>query len=340
MRYSLAELAPVARDGTKHEALQAAVDAALEAESFGYHRIWYAEHHHTAGYASQDPATLIALAARETERIRVGSGAVLLNHYSPFSVAERFLQLEALAPGRIDLGLGRATGGPLIDAALQRDRGSQPADDFAQQVQEILAYYHDAFDPQHPFSAIDLTAGIGGVPEVWILGSSGNSAELAGQLGLGYAFAGFINPGTTLPALRAHGKNFTPTPFGAQRRESTLALNIVAADDEAAAHRLTWPARLLWRRLSASGTATFTPTLAEAEAELPREDKEQSSHVDGTTIPQQLSGTVDTLRAQLEQLVAATGVTEIMVQDMLVDPAERSRSRELIAEAISGITAP
>lgn len=340
MKYSLVELAPVGPSGSKHEALHAAIRAAREAEELGYHRIWYAEHHATAGYASQDPVSLIALATRETERIRVGSGAVLLNHYSPFSVAERFLQLEALTPGRIDLGLGWATGGPLIDAALQRDRNSQPMDDFAQQVQEILAYYHQAFDPEHPFASIDLTAGIAGAPEVWILGSSGNSAGLAGGLGLGYVFAGFINPGTALPALEAHRTSFRPTPFGSERRRNILALNIVAADDEDTAHRLTWPARLLWRRLSARGQRVTTPTLAEAEAELPPEVKNQPSTFDGVTIPSQLSGTAATLREQLEKLVDVTGATEIMVQDMLIDPDLRSRSRELIAEAISGVTLP
>lgn len=340
MKYSLVELAPVRPGGSKAQALQAAIRSAQEAEELGYHRIWYAEHHATAGYAAQDPVSLIALAAARTNRIRVGSGAVLLNHYSPFSIAERFLQLEALAPGRIDLGLGRATAGPVIDAALQRDRSSRPVDDFAQQVQEILAYHHHAFDPEHPFSSIDLTTGIAGTPEIWILGSSGNSAGLASGLGLGYAFAGFINSGAAVPALEAHRRDFRPTAFGPGEHRSILALNIVAAEDEETAHRLTWPARALWSRLSTSGTAALTPTLAEAEQELPANLRAQSSTIDGTTIPQQISGTVDTLRAQLDTLVRATGGTEIMVQDMLIDADLRSRSRELIAEAISGIDLP
>ncbi|MCG2621240.1 MsnO8 family LLM class oxidoreductase [Arthrobacter sp. I2-34] len=337
MKYSLVELAPVAHNGSKREALHAAVRAAREADELGYERIWYAEHHHTVGYAAQDPVSLIALAARETERIRVGSGAVLLNHYSPFSIAERFLQLEALTPGRIDLGLGRATAGPLIDAALRRDRNSRPQDDFSHQVQEILAYYHHGFGPDHPFSPINLTAGMETVPDVWVLGSSGNSAALAGSLGLGYAFAGFINPGTAVAALDAHRESFQSTPFGTAQRNTMLALNIVAADDEDTAHRLTWPARLLWRRVAASGQAATTPTLAQAEAELPLDAKQQSSTFDGKTIPAQISGSPDTLKTQLEKLVEATGATEIMIQDMLIDPDLRSRSRALIAEAITRV---
>ena len=261
---------------------------------------------------------------------------MLLNHYSPFSVAERFLQLEALTPGRIDLGLGRATTGQLVDAALRRDRNSRPVDDFASQVQEILAPYHHGFEPNHPFSALEITVGIGSVPEVWILGSSGNSATLAGGLGLGHAFAGFINPGTAHPAINAHRESFTPTSFGASQRRTMLALNIVAADDEATAHRLTWPVRLLWQRLS-TGQPAITPTLTQAQQELPAASKQQPSTFDGSVIPAQLSGTAATLKAQLEQIVEATGATEIMVQDLLIDPELRSRSRELIAEAISGI---
>ncbi|MEV0685257.1 MsnO8 family LLM class oxidoreductase [Nocardia sp. NPDC050378] len=339
MKYSLVELAPVTQGRTKSEALHAAVGAASEAEALGYHRIWYAEHHHTAGYASHDPISLIALAARETERIRVGSGAVLLNHYSPFSVAERFLQLEALTPGRIDLGLGRATTGPLVDAALRRDRGSRPVDDFAQQVQEILAYYHNAFDAGHPFASLDLTGGVDSIPEVWVLGSSGNSAQLAGTLGLGYVFAGFINPGTAPAAMNAHRQSFRASPFGPADHRSILALNIVAADDEGSAHRLTWPARLLWQSLS-SGRPIFLRTVAEADAGLGPAPKAQGSTFDGSTIPQQISGTVETLRSQLQQIVNVTGATEIMVQDMLIEPDVRSRSRKLIAEAVSGVEVP
>ncbi|MEE6283215.1 MsnO8 family LLM class oxidoreductase [Georgenia sp. MJ170] len=336
MKYSLVELAPVSPGGSKHDALVTALDAAREAEELGYHRIWYAEHHDTPGYASQDPVALIAVAARETTRIRVGSGAVLLNHYSPFSVAERFLQLEALAPGRIDLGLGRATAGPLVDAALRRDRQAQPVDDFASQVKEVLAHMHGTFAADHPFATFDLTAGIDSLPEVWLLGSSGNSADLAGNLALGYAFAGFINPDAAVRALGTHRDSFQAPPDGAGRRGAILALNMVAADDAETAHRLTWPARHLRQKLLTGEPAT-TSTVAEAEAALTPVMKALPSSFDGVTIPRQLAGTAATLRSQLEQLVQLTGATEIMVQDMLVDPERRTRSRELIAEAVAAI---
>lgn len=325
MKVSLVELAPVRAGGTKHEALAGAVSAAREAERFGYHRIWYAEHNHTAAFAAQDPATLIALAAARTDRIRVGSGAVLLNHYRPFHVAERFQQLEALTPGRIDLGLGRATAGPLVHTG----RSSVT---FADQVRELLAHQHRDFPVDHPFATVDITAGIGAVPEVWVLGSSGKSAGLAGELGLGYVFAGFINPTAAVGSLRTHRESFAES--GEHR--GILALNIVAADDAASAHRLTWPARAL-KQLRLTGGETFVPTLAQAAELLSPVVKQQPSHFDGSTIPAQLSGTVESLREQLSRIVELTGATEIMVQDMLVDSAERSRSRELIAAAIKQI---
>lgn len=338
MKYSLVELAPVREGAGKPAAVDAAIRAAAEAESLGYHRFWYAEHHNTGGFAAQDPVALIARAVAETSIIRLGSGAVLLNHYSPLSVAERFLQLQSMAPGRIDLGIGRATAGRLVDAALQRDRNSRPVDDYAQQIQEILAYYHDAFGENHPFHSIDITAEVPGVPEVWVLGSSGSSASTAGSLGLGYAFAGFINPGGAEASLAAHRESFRVTPFGVQNYQSMLALNMVGADDEETAHRLTWPARAMYQNLFAGGSH-FLPTVVESESVLTDAAKSAPSTIAGGVIPQQVSGTVESLRAQLRPVIEATGATEIMVQDLLVDPELRSRSRAIIAEALAGIEA-
>ncbi|HIW90702.1 MAG TPA: MsnO8 family LLM class oxidoreductase [Candidatus Corynebacterium avicola] len=338
MRYSLVELAPVTPGHSKPEALQRSLDAAVEAEGLGYHRIWFAEHHNALGYAAQDPVSLIALAAARTERIHVGSGAVLLNHYSPYSVAERFLQLEALSPGRVDLGLGRANGGPAADLALKRDRRSPMQDDYAEQIQEILAYYHHAFDESHPFATLDPTHGIDGVPEVFSLGSSGSSAGLAGKLGIGYAFAGFINPGSAHAALSAYRDNFEATPFGSGEPQSILALNIVAAPTQEEAHRLTWPNRAMWSDLR-DGKQGPVRLLADAEAHLTDEQKDAPSQVDGLALPQCLSGDPETLREQLQPIVTEFGVTEIMVQDALNDPELRSQSRALIAEGLGAIEA-
>lgn len=333
MRHSIVELAPVAPGRGKSEALQRAVSAAEEAEQAGYYRIWYAEHHHARSYASQDPVPLIALAAERTDRIRVGSGGVLLNHHSPFAVAERFLLLEALAPGRIDLGLGRSSAGPLVDAALRRDRTARPVDDFGAQVSEIAGYYHHLFGPDHPLADLDLTEGITGVPDLWVLGSSGASAGLAGGLGTGYTFGAHINPALACTALEDYRRRFAATPGGPARPESMLALNIVAADDEEAAHRLTWPARAL-RSL---GRDRPVPTLRDAADELSSELKARPSTIRDGVIPPQISGTPESLRSQLVPLIRRTGATEVIVQDMLSDVEERRHSRALIAETLASI---
>ncbi|MFE3144441.1 LLM class flavin-dependent oxidoreductase [Streptomyces scopuliridis] len=337
MRLSVVELATVTPGANKTHALEAAVASARQADDLGFHRFWYAEHHGIAGQASHAPELLIGIAARETSRIRVGSGAVLLNHHSPFKVTETFLQLEALAPGRIDLGLGRATTGPLIDLALRRDRNSPDVDDFGEQVQEVLAYLHHDFPEDHPFAGIDLTAGIPTRPEVWILGSSGSSARLAGELGLGYTFAGFINPTGAERALLRHRAAFTPTRFGPSAHRSILAVHVVVADTDAEAKRLSWSVRAQYARLAHAGTAAMTPSVAEAERELSRAEKDAPTVIVDGRWPRFLAGSPDTVREHLEHMAAVTGAGELMVQDVIPDPDDRAKSRALLARAL-GVT--
>ncbi|MFG2727847.1 LLM class flavin-dependent oxidoreductase [Streptomyces canus] len=334
MKLSLVELAAVTPGTDKPKALQEAVDAARQAEDLGYHRIWYAEHHDTGGLASQAPEILIALAAHTTGRIRVGSGAVLLNHYSPYKVAETFLQLEALAPGRIDLGLGRATAGPLADLALRRDRGTPSADDFDQQIHEVLAHLHRHFPADHAFARLDPTAGIPTRPDVWILGSSGNSARTAGELGLGYAFAGFINPDGATQALGRHRASFQPTPYGSAGHRAMLAVSAVVADTDAEAQRLNWSRRALLARMARTGTAPRVPTVDEAARDLTQAEKDAPTVITDGRWPRQLAGSPATVRDQIEQMTKATGVEEVLIQDCIADPEARAHSRALLAQAL------
>ncbi|MDX2602630.1 MsnO8 family LLM class oxidoreductase [Streptomyces caniscabiei] len=271
MKLSLVELSAVVPGSDRSQALKDSVDAAKQAEDLGYHRVWYAEHHDAASTASSAPEILIALAASATTRIRVGSGAVLLNHYSPYKVAETFLQLEALAPGRIDLGLGRATAGPVVDLALRRDRDVPPADDFAEQVQEVLAYFHGHFPANHPFARLNPAAGVASRPDVWIL---------------------------------------------------------------AEARRLNWSRTALMARLAREGTAAQVPTVEEAERELSQDQKDIPTVITDGRWPRQLAGSPQTVRDQLEQMTKATGVDEVMVQDIIAAPAARAHSRALLAEAL------
>ncbi|MGW3882822.1 MsnO8 family LLM class oxidoreductase [Streptomyces sp. NPDC005055] len=334
MKLSLVELGTVTPGTSKSQALQDAVAAARQAEDLGYHRIWYAEHHNTGAFASQAPEILISLAAQSTRRIRVGSGAVLLNHYSPYKVAETFLELEALAPGRVDLGLGRATAGPLVDLALRRDRSALAADDFADQVQEVLAYLNRGFPRGHAFSRLDPMAGHSSRPDVWLLGSSGSSARLAGELGLGYAFAGFINPDAAARALLRHRAFFTAAPDKQRGGRSMLAVNAVVADTDAEARRLSWSMRALLGRLARTGASPDVPTVDVAAQELGQHEKDIPTVITGGQWPRLLAGSPATIRGQIEKMAEATGAEEVMVQDVIADPQARAHSRALMSQAL------
>lgn len=254
-------------------------------------------------------------------------------------MAERFLQLEALFPGRVDLGMCRAASGPPVDLALARDRDAPLRDDYPAQVQEIVGHLHHALRPDGPagdFAGLDLTRGIGSAPQTWVLGSSGNSAELVGRLGLGYAFAVFINPTKAKVGIRHYRNSFTATGFGIDdtaEPQVMLSLNMVAAPTEEEALELTWPHRVM-RKGRFGGRI---PTVANAASRLTPEEKDAPAQVNGLQLAPIIAGTPDSLREQLVPFVAEFGVTEIMVQDTLVDADLRHRSRALIAEALAGL---
>jgi luciferase family oxidoreductase group 1 len=244
MRLSIVDIASVSPDETQVAALDHTIELAKLADGLGYARYWVAEHHAARSQASYAPEVIIPAVAAATSRIRVGSGAVLMNHYSPFKVAETFRQLHALFPGRIDLGIGRATAGQVLDYALQRDRReiaqTGAASDYGEQVTEVLAWLERGFPADHPFAAhYPLMPDVSAGPPVWLLGSSPGSAAAAGQLGLPYTFAAFINPGQAVAALETYRKNFVPAdgPDALQQPHAMLAVNAVSGDtDETAVY--------------------------------------------------------------------------------------------------------
>src|SRR4051812_42132759 len=204
LRLSVLDQSPVAEGSTGAQALHNTLDLARHADGLGYHRYWVAEHHGGPSLSGPSPEALIGPIACATQRIRVGSGGVMLPHYSPFKVAETFSVLAGLFPGRVDLGLGRAAGtDPMTTHALQRDRSRAMPDDFPQQLTELLAYYEDSIPRSSPLARLaKVLPGRPEAPEPWLLGSSPQSALWAGELGLPYAFADFINPnGAEIAAL-------------------------------------------------------------------------------------------------------------------------------------------
>lgn len=343
MQLSIVDISSVPPGQTQVEALANTVDLAVLADRLGYARYWVAEHHAARAQASYAPEALIPAIAAVTERIRVGSGAVLLNHYSPFKVAETFRQLHALYPGRIDLGIGRATSGRVLDYALQRDRReiahTGAAQDYGEQVTEVMAWLGRGFPAEHPFSqSYPLMPDVDPGPPVWLLGSSPGSAAAAGQLGLPYTFAAFINPAQARTALDTYRNQFTPAdapgaPQAPQAPQAMLAVNAVCADtaEEAAYHAMT--VHGLYHRLSRGAMGSTHPSPDEAIAEI-------GQPVPPTPIEERwdtrsITGGPDDVRALIEAMAADVAADEVMIQDMILDQSARRRSYQLLAEAFA-----
>jgi luciferase family oxidoreductase group 1 len=333
VKLSVIDQSPVSAGFTPAAALRNSIELARLADRLGYERYWIAEHHAIEALASPAPEILITRVAAETSGIRVGSGGVMLPHYSPLKVAEVFRILHAMYPGRIDLGLGRAPGGTALDSyALQRDRSQQrTVDDFPQQLVELLAFLGRDFPPRHPFSRIHVSPDMPGAPEVWLLGSSPWSASAAAQLGLPYAFAHFIDPHPTRTALEHYFARFTPSKYLPVPR-AILALGVVCAETRAEAERLLMSARLFRRRIR-QGDVRPIPTPEEAIAELGAEPRPAAS--ESGEWPRYVVGAPEAVRDQLIDMASVLRVEELMVVTVVHDHRARMRSYELLAEAFS-----
>ena len=321
---SVLDLATV-RDGhSSGDALRGTIEIAEAADGLGYSRFWVAEHHNMPAVASTSPPVLIAAVAAHTDRIHVGSGGVMLPNHMPFVVAEQFAMLEALYPGRIDLGIGRAPGTDQGTArALRRTTGTLSADDFPQQLGELRRY----FDESGGTGIIAMPAP-GNRPPLWLLGSSGYSAQVAGALGLPFAFAHHFSPANTLPALELYRTSFRPSSELAQPY-AMVAASVVAAETDAEAHRIAAPGGLAFLRLR-SGRPGLFPSPEEA-VEYPYSPMERDWMRE--RLESQVVGDPDTIRDQLEVLLAQTEADELMVTTMVHGHADRLRSYELVADA-------
>jgi luciferase family oxidoreductase group 1 len=334
MRLSVLDQSPIPEGSTGADALHNTIDLARLADELGYHRYWVAEHHGGPMLASASPEALIGPIAAATEAIRVGSGGVMLPHYSPLKVAETFTILAALYPGRIDLGLGRAAGtDPLTTFALQRDRRQAAPDDFPQQLAELLAYFEDALPGDHPFARLAPTLpGLPALPDVWLLGSSPQSAIWAGELGLPYAFADFINPGgAEIAAL--YRERFTPARALKAQKTAVAAWVLCAPTDEEARHLATSSRMTL--TLLRRGQLIPVPPPEKAVEFLRREGKLDPDRPSETTLPGRrgIIGTPEKVRAEVEELASEYGAEEVIVVTITHDHAARRRSYELLAEA-------
>jgi luciferase family oxidoreductase group 1 len=331
MKLSIVDQSPVSTGSTPAQALQNTIELARLADRLGYERYWIAEHHGMDTLASPAPEILMARVAAETTRIRVGSGAVLLPHYSPLKVAEVFRMLHALYPNRIDLGVGRAPGGTPLEARALRKGQSTETDDFPERLLELLAFLEHDFPRHHPFNNIKVTPEMPGGPEVWLLGSSLWSASAAAKLGLPYAFAHFIDPQSTREAMEQYRAEFEPSSRLSQPK-TLLAMGAICADSDAEAQRLATSSRALLRRFRTFPRAGgFVPTPEEAVAEL-------ASGLDPAVFDtgewrRYAIGSPPAVRAQLEEIAKELATDELMIVTIVHDHQARMYSYELLAKA-------
>jgi luciferase family oxidoreductase group 1 len=328
---SVLDLSPVTTSTPGSGALRNSLDLAQLAERLGYTRYWLAEHHNLASIASSAPDIMIGQIAAATANIRVGSGGVMLVNHAPLMVAERFKVLEALFPGRIDLGLGRAPGtDPVTSYALRRRQDAREGDDFLERFQELILLDRGGFPPDHPFRNVHAMPGDVALPPIWLLGSSGYSAELAAAVGMGFAFAHhFAEHDAVGPMLsyRAHFKPSEVLPAPA----AILAVAVVTADSTEAAERIASSADLHFvRRAKGEFMPLASPEQAAAYPYTP---------VDRERIARQrerlVVGSIDSVKSRLLSLAKATQADELMITTMAYDHAARRHSYELLADAFA-----
>jgi luciferase family oxidoreductase group 1 len=330
MRLSVLDQSPISEGCTGADALRNTIDLARLADELGYHRYWVAEHHGGPMLASASPEALIGPIAAATTEIRVGSGGVMLPHYSPLKVAETFTILAALFPGRIDLGLGRAAGtDPLTTFALQRDRRQAAPDDFPQQLAELLAYFEDSLPEDHPFHRLAaVLPGLPELPAVWLLGSSPQSAVWAGQLALPYAFADFINPGgAEIGAM--YRERFEATADSPAPRTAVAAW-ILCADTDEEAQRLASSSRMTMMLLRRNRLIAV-PSPENAVEFLARERKTVDSAVPGRRA---IIGSPEKVRAGVQRLAEEYSAEEVIAVTITYDHQARRHSYELLAETM------
>jgi luciferase family oxidoreductase group 1 len=331
MRLSVLDQSPISEGSTGADALRNTLDLARLADELGYHRYWVAEHHGGPMLAGGSPEALIGPIASVTEGIRVGSGGVMLPHYSPFKVAETFTILAGLFPGRIDLGLGRAAGtDPMTTFALQRDRRQAAPDDFPQQLAELLAYFDANLPEDHPFARLaGVLPGRPELPVPWLLGSSPQSAIWAGQLALPYAFADFINAeGAQIAKL--YRERFQPNEH-LQAPRTAVAVWALAAPTEEEAVCLSASSRMSFTLLRRNQLIPVPPPEKAVEF-LEREGKPLTGARPGR---RSIVGTPEKVRAEIEAVAVEYGAEEVIVVTIAYDHQARRRSYELLAEAFA-----
>ena len=333
MRLSVLDQSPIRKGGTPTEAVAETIALAKACEALGYHRYWVAEHHNSNAFAGSCPEILIARLAAETTTLRVGSGGVMLTHYSPLKVAEQFRMLESLAPGRIDLGVGRAPGSDARTArALQAGPQAWGVDAFPSQLMLLRQFLDEAagepFPEDHPYRGIHAMPRGPTRPEIWVLGSGLHSAVYAAELGLPFSHAHFIDPDGSEEACATYRHRFKASPW-CERPRVSIGVAALAAETDEEARRLA-ASRNLWVVRLLTGRPIPFPSPDEA---LAYDFSEQERHLLRSAESRSAVGTPATVRAKLQDIAQRHGADELVIVTITFDFAARLRSYELLAGA-------
>lgn len=324
IKLSILDFVNVYKDSNPIESLNNTTEVVKLADQLGFFRYWFTEHHNTTSQVSTSPDLLSLHAASHSQRIRVGSGGMMLPNHSPLKVVENFTLLEALHPGRIDLGLGRASGTDRLTArALQ---GS--SDDFPVQLNHLLSFFSRNFPEKHPYSQIKVPGDPSLIPELYMLGSSQGGVQFAIEEGLGFAFAAHLNPALAVPILRAYREKFVPSVY-MQEPKSILAIPVITAETEEEAQYLGGPLELMWTRMFSGSPDISFPSLEEAASHVytPGEERVREQNRDRFVI-----GSIENVAKKLREKANEAWVDEIMIADFYPEQASRLKAFELLAK--------
>jgi luciferase family oxidoreductase group 1 len=328
---SVLDQSPISVGSSAAIALSNTARLAVEVEKMGYHRFWVSEHHYAKTLAGSSPEVLISHLAGQTSTLRIGSGGVMLPHYSAYKVAENFRLLEALYPNRIDLGLGRAPGGmPLATRALQEYKLKHGVDIYPEQLDDLIDYLHDSLDEKHRFADLVATPLIETVPEFWLLGSSGDSAILAAQRGAGFAFAQFINGDGGVDAMHGYLQRFQPSILGDKPR-TMVAIFAVCAETEEEANQLasSLDLTILMREKGEKPPWEGTPSVEQAQVYPYSSSDRQRIQVSRNRM---IVGNQAQVKAQIMKLSEDYQTNEFMIATITHDFQAKLNSYRLLAD--------
>ncbi|WP_196260429.1 LLM class flavin-dependent oxidoreductase [Pelagibacterium limicola] len=321
---SILDLAPIAQGFSAAQALARTLDLARLGDEMGFTRLWYAEHHGMASIASSAPDILIGSAAAHTHRIRIGSGGVMLPNHVPLRVVETFRTLAGLYPGRIDLGIGRAGGSDGLTLQALRSFGGES---FPENFAELIAFEQGSFPSDHPFARVKVVPGEIALPPIYLLGSSGASAQMAGQYGTGYGFAAHFSATPPRPAFEAYRRSFRPSD-SFEKPHAILCLSVICAPTDEEAKYLSKSMELTWLRLRQNKPQKIaSPEEADAYSWTESERAFIESQSDLW-----ITGSPQTVKAAMEEKIAATGADEVMIATTIHDYEKRLESYRLLGE--------